>query len=76
MKALHYITFVLLVVGGLNWLFVAFNWNLINTLFGNWPTLETIIYVLVGLSAAWHIFSHGIYCRTCKPQSAVPMGQQ
>jgi uncharacterized membrane protein YuzA (DUF378 family) len=62
MKALHMIAWILLVIGGLNWglvgigEFAGSNWNVVNLIFGSWPTLEAIIYVLVGLSALWLIF--------------------
>jgi uncharacterized membrane protein YuzA (DUF378 family) len=66
MKTLHIIAFILLIVGGLNWLLVAFNWNLVEALFGSWPMLVTIIYVLVGLSAILIAATHGKDCRMCK----------
>ena len=49
----------LLVIGGLNWglvglgAFAGGNWNVVNLIFGTWPAVEWIIYVLVGLSAVW-----------------------
>ncbi len=63
---------VLLVVGGLNWGLVgvgmllnsASSWNLVNLLFGSMPTLESIVYLLVGISAIVNIF--GCKCTTCK----------
>lgn len=40
-----------MVVGALNWGLVGlFNFNLVNTLFGGWPVVERVIYVLVGLA--------------------------
>jgi len=63
MKALHKIAFVLLVIGGLNWGLVALgtytsnNWNVVNLILGSWPSVETIVYLLVGLSALLLIFS-------------------
>lgn len=45
------LTFILLVVGGLNWALAAFNFNLVNMLVGAWPMVERVVYVLVGLSA-------------------------
>lgn len=62
MKALHMIAWWLLIIGGLNWglvgigAFAGGNWNVINLIFGAWPPLEGIIYILVGLSALWLIF--------------------
>ncbi len=52
------ITFVLLVIGGLNWLLVgAIGWD-IGTLFGGQAAaISRVVYVLVGLSALYQIFA-------------------
>ena len=56
MSTVSWIAFILLVIGGLNWALVGlFNFNLVETIFGN--LLSRIIYVLVGISAAYLIFS-------------------
>jgi len=34
MKAAHAIAFILVIIGGLNWLLVGFNWNLVDAIFG------------------------------------------
>ena len=56
---LHMITFLLLVVGGLNWLLVGlFGWD-IGMLFGGQSALiSQIIYILVGLSAIAEVAMH------------------
>ncbi len=64
MKALHIIAFILLVVGGLNWLLVAFGWNLVAAIFGT-GSLSMLIYILVGLSAILEAATHGKNCKTC-----------
>ncbi len=64
MKAIHMVAFILLVIGGLNWLLVAFGWNLVSALFGS-SVVAQLIYILVGLSALWEIFTHKKNCRTC-----------
>jgi len=52
MNALDKLAYVLAVVGGLNWGLVgAFDYNLVDSLFGAGSTLSRIIYVLVGLAA-------------------------
>ena len=52
MKSLHTITFILLIIGGLNWGLVGlFKYNLVMSLLGAWPWVERIVYILVGLSA-------------------------
>lgn len=59
MKGLHIVTFILLVVGGLNWLLVgAFNFDLVATLFGAASTVSNIVYILVGLSAVFQAFTY------------------
>ena len=66
MKSLHMVTFILLVIGGLNWLLVAFGWNLVEMI-GNAtvPIIATIIYVLVGLSAIYEVVTHKKNCKEC-----------
>lgn len=57
MKTLKTIAFALLVIGGLNWGLVGIggfagtNLNVVNLLLGAWPTVEWIVYILVGISA-------------------------
>ncbi len=51
MDMLNKVAFWLLVIGGLNWGLTALGWNVVNMLLGAWPMVETIVYVLVGLSA-------------------------
>jgi uncharacterized protein len=55
------VAFVLLLVGGLNWGLVGLgtligsNLNLVNALFGAWPTVEAVVYLLVGVAALYKI---------------------
>jgi uncharacterized protein len=65
MKVIHIIAFVLLVIGGLNWLLFAFGWNLVSTIFGAGSTLSDIIYILIGLSAIWEGVMHMKQCKMC-----------
>lgn len=54
---LDWVTLVLVVVGGLNWGLVgAFDFNLVDSIFGMMSVLSRIIYVLVGLSAIYMIW--------------------
>lgn len=54
MKALNWITFVLVVIGGLNWGLVGFfNFDLVAAIFGDMSMLSRLIYSLVGLSAVY-----------------------
>ena len=65
MKSLHMVTFILLVIGGLNWLLVAFGYNLVDSVFGSGSTLAVVIYILVGLSAIYEIVTHKKNCKNC-----------
>lgn len=81
MKGLHGTAFILTVVGGLNWGLVAVgtwmgsNWNVVNLLLGSWPTVENLVYLLVGLSALSLLFTHKGDCRACGSAPAMGMSQ-
>ncbi|PIQ66428.1 MAG: DUF378 domain-containing protein [Candidatus Zambryskibacteria bacterium CG11_big_fil_rev_8_21_14_0_20_42_18] len=62
---LHKVTFVLLIIGGLNWGLEAFGWG-VGQFLGE--SLSLIVYLLIGLSAIYEIFSHKKLCRNCAPQ--------
>jgi len=67
MELLHKIAWILLIIGGLNWgLIGAFDFNLVDTIFGGGSVLSRIVYILVGLSALvgiWH-------CTMCKDKNS------
>ena len=79
MKAFHSISFILLVVGGLNWLLVGLgmwfggNWNVVNLVLGSWGWLEALVYVLVGLSAIYLIVTHKSTCKHCEAGAPAQM---
>ena len=55
-KPLDCTTYVLMIIGALNWGLVGlFQFNLVAFLFGSMSLLTRIIYVLVGLSAVYNI---------------------
>jgi len=57
---LDWATWILVLVGGLNWGLVGFfNWNLVGALLGAWPMAERAVYALVGLSALYGVW--GLY---------------
>ena len=61
----HMISLILLVVGGINWLLVAFDFNLVSWIFGSMPAVEMIIYILVGLAAIYEVVTHKKNCKKC-----------
>lgn len=66
MKALHMVTFLLVIVGALNWGLVGlFNLNLVTALLGGFPGLEQLVYVLVGASAVYLVATHMKDCKVC-----------
>ncbi|MSU74127.1 DUF378 domain-containing protein [Candidatus Kaiserbacteria bacterium] len=71
MKNLHMVAWILLVVGGLNWLlvglggFMGADWNVVAMVLGSWPQVEWLVYVLVGLSAVYEVVTHKGNCRNC-----------
>ena len=74
MKFLHIIAFILVIIGGLNWGLVgAFDYNLVGSIFGSMSSVETIIYVLVGLSAIYLAITHKKDCRVCGSSGAAAM---
>ena len=56
MKKIDLAAKVLVAIGGLNWLFYAFNYNLVEMLLGSVPMLESAVYVLVGLAAIYMLY--------------------
>lgn len=71
---IHMVTFILLVVGGLNWLLVgAFGWDAVAEIFGGMSApIARVIYVLVGISAVYEVVMHKKMCRECSSGTAAP----
>ena len=67
MKALHGIAFLLVIVGGLNWLLVGlFGWDVGNIFGGQSALISKIVYILVGLSAVYLVTTHKKDCKACE----------
>jgi hypothetical protein len=74
MKYLHMVTFILVIVGGLNWGLVGLgwwmggaDWNVVHMILGSLGTsVEGLVYVLVGLSAVYLVaVDHKKTCKLC-----------
>ncbi len=64
MCGVHKIAAILLFIGGINWgLIGGFNYNLVNAILGGYPSIERIVYVLVGLSALMMLMTGK--CKMC-----------
>lgn len=62
------VSFILLAVGGLNWLLVGLTpsgWDVGQLFGGQGAGISRIIYVLVGLAALYEIFTHKKCCKAC-----------
>ncbi len=61
------VSFVLLVVGGLNWGLIAlFDLNLVDMVLGGMPMVAKLVYILVGLAAVYELFTHKRHCTVCQ----------
>jgi len=59
------VAFVLLVIGGVNWLLIgSFEFNLVETIL---PVgiVTKVVYILVGLSAVYEAVTHKGRCTAC-----------
>ena len=71
MKSLHALSFILVVIGGLNWGLVALggymgsDWNVVHMILGSWPQIEWLVYLLVGVGALMLLFTHKRDCKMC-----------
>lgn len=65
MKYVHMAAFLLVVVGALNWLGVAFGYNVVEMLLGADSAPTMVVYVLVGLSALYLLLEHKKTCKVC-----------
>lgn len=66
MKLVHMVAFVLVVVGALNWGLVGLlQVNLVHQLLMSVPALESLVYVLVGVSGVYLFATHMGDCKVC-----------
>jgi len=57
------VAWILVIIGGLNWLLIgAFDWS-IESVLG--MGVSRIVFILVGLSALYELFTHKKNCRMC-----------
>jgi uncharacterized membrane protein YuzA (DUF378 family) len=67
---LHSIAFILLIIGGLNWLLVGLvGWDIGQLFGGQMALVSKIIYILVGLSAIYELVGHKGMCKNCSVPS-------
>jgi len=65
------VAFILAIVGALNWglvgvgMLMQADYNLVHMLVGSWPSLEALVYILVGLSGVVLLITHRSDCKAC-----------
>jgi uncharacterized protein len=65
MCAAHKVAWVLVFIGAVNWGLIGFfDFNLVNAILGGAPTVERIVYAVVGLSALFSLTC--AKCSMCK----------
>lgn len=71
---MHMISFILLIIGGLNWLLVGVaGWD-VGQLFGGMEAIVSrVIYILVGLAAIYEVVTHRSNCKECEAKSPAAM---
>ncbi len=56
LNGLDVLALLLIIVGGINWGLVGlFNYNLVDSIFGNMSVISKAVYILVGLSAVYAV---------------------
>lgn len=72
-KSIHMVTFLLVIVGGLNWLLVGLNiWDIGNLFGGQDAMISRAIYILVGLAAVYELAMHKQNCKKCTEGKTMP----
>lgn len=73
MKKWHMLAFILLVVGGLNWLLVGlFGWDIGAVFGGMGAPISRVIYILVGVAAVYELATHRGRCKNCTAGGSQP----
>ena len=65
---LDWLSLVLVIVGAVNWglvgvgTYLGANWNVVGLIFAGFPTIEALIYLLVGLAGVYELyFAYQLY---------------
>jgi hypothetical protein len=73
-NALDWITLALVIVGAINWglvgigTFLDANWNVVNIVLADFPNVEAVVYLLVGLAGLYELyFAYQLYAGSHQP---------
>jgi len=68
-KGLHMVAFLLLIVGGLNWLILGVFGTELGALFGGSSSLlARALYVIIGIAAVYEVLIHKKVCIPCQQE--------
>lgn len=74
MKVLHMVAFLLLVIGGFNWLVLGVaGWDIGELFGGQGAAVSKAIYILVGLAAVYEVATHKGRCQECMGSTTAPV---
>ena len=71
------LAWILIIIGGLNWglvglgMFLNTPLNVVNMILGSWPTIEALIYLLVGVAVVLKLMHRK--CNVCMPAGEMKM---
>ena len=66
MKSLHIVTFILLIIGGINWLLVGIiGWDIGELFGGQGNIISRILYIIIGVGAVLEVIAHKGACKNC-----------
>lgn len=69
LNSLDWLAYVLVIIGGINWGLVgAFEFNLVDEIFGVDSAISKVIYILVGLSALYLLYTASKLGRLSSPK--------
>lgn len=68
MKAVHIVSFILLIVGGLNWGLIGIGVDDVVTRFLG-ESVAQIVFILVGVAAIVELVAHKKSCKACSASS-------
>jgi uncharacterized protein len=73
MQHLHKVGFILIIVGGLNWLLLGLTgWDIGQLFGGQGALISKVIYVVIGLAAVYEVATHKARCKECSASAKSP----
>lgn len=55
MKIIGFVTWVLAIIGAINWGLAAFDFNLVEKFLGQWPHVVKIVYIVIAASGLYQV---------------------